>query len=359
MSTRYVVKPGDTLSKIALAYHLPSYKNIYDDPENKKFKARRPNPNLIFPGDVLMIPSKPALSDPVTKTTFSPSITRALNLTYSFAKKQRTVENTRGCFVTTGGEFTQLHRATIAAELADRVMDPTKINQGKVDVCVPAALVYEIAKTQPEDYVKAVTELFDNGQTTLGKWKLTPNEDLKRYALPKDANIAEADWIIIASVRDSENWFFDYSSVKDKGGTTNREYKDMLSKAGFTDIQDDNSDSTHEDADNLKKADELYSKNYQVALRIDAAALGASPTSDDARSCHPPTNSPSSGKSNHRVVLASNIRARFSDLSAPVSMDVFTWGGKGPLPRGPGGAPVVMTLGKFLTYYFGYTAAKY
>ena len=308
MSTRYVVKHDDTLSKIALAYHLPSYKNIYDSPENKTFKAKHPNPNIIFPGDVLMIPSAPTIVDPVTKTTLYPPTTRALNLVYSFAKKQRTVENSRGCFVTNGGEFTQLHRATIAAELAERVMDPTKINQGNVDVCVPAALVYEIAKTRPEEYVKAVTELFDNGQTTLGKWKLTPNEDLRRYAIPKDANIAEADWIIIASVRDLENWFFDYSSVKDKGGTTNREFDDMLSKAGFTDIQDDNSDSTHEDVDNLKKADELYSKNYQVALSVDATVLGNSMTSDDSRSCHPPTNSPSSGETNHRVVLASNVR---------------------------------------------------
>ena len=56
MSTLYVVKQGDTLSKIALAYYLPSYKNIYDDPENKSFKAKHPNPNLIFAGDVLMIP---------------------------------------------------------------------------------------------------------------------------------------------------------------------------------------------------------------------------------------------------------------------------------------------------------------
>jgi hypothetical protein len=352
MSTRYVVKPGDTLSKIALAYHLPSYRNIYDDPENKKFKARRPNPNVIFPGDVLMIPSKSILLDPITVTVLSRSITRALDLVYSFAKMQRTVENSRGCFVTSQGEFSQLHRATIAAELAERVMDPTKINQGNVDVCVPAALAYDIAKTRPEDYVKAVTELFDNGQTTLGKWKLTPNEDLKRYALPKDAEIGEADWIIMASVRDSENWFFDYSSVKAAGGTTNREYKDMLSKAGFTDIQDDNNDSVHEDADNLKKADELYSKNYQVALRIDAAALRSSLSF--------------AGKSNHRVVLASNIRTTFSALSSPVSMDVFTWGGKETLPH-PGLLAdderscrvVPMTLEQFLNYYYGYTAAKY
>jgi len=345
MSTRYVVKLGDTLSKIALAHHLPSYKSIYDDPENKKFKTKRPNPNLIFPGDVLMIPSPSVLPDPITETVVSPSITRALELVYAFAKKQRTVENSRGCFVTSQGEFSRLHRATIATELAERVMDPTKINQGHVDVCVPAALAYNIAKTRPEDYVKAVTGLFDNGQTTLGKWNLTPNEDLKRYAIPKDAEIAEADWIIMASVRDSENWFFDYSSVKDSGGTSDGEYKDMLSKAGFMDIQDDNNNLIHKDADNLKKADELYSKHYQVAIRIDAAALGNPPKFIS--------------RSNHRVVLASNVRANFSTPSSPVSMDVFTWGGKRALPSDSDGAPVVMTLEKFLNFYYGYTAAKY
>jgi hypothetical protein len=180
------------------------------------------------------------------------------------------------------------------------------------------------------------------------------NEDLKRYALPKDANIDEADWIIMASIRDSENWFFDYTSVKSDGGTTNREFNDMLSKAGFTDIQDDNNDPDHEDADNLRKADELYSKNYQVALRIDAAALRSSFSF--------------AGKVNHRVVLASNIRTTFSKPSSPVSMDIFTWGGKETLPNPalPTGVDdqrscrvVPMTLEKFLTYYYGYTAAKY
>jgi hypothetical protein len=339
MPTRYVVKPGDTLSKIALAYHLPSYKNIYDDPENKKFKDRHPNPNIIFPGDVLMIPSVPILLDPITITVFSPSITRALDLVYAFAKKQKMVDNGRGCFLTSGGEFSRLHRAQIAAELAERVMDPTKINQGQVGVCVPAAFAYNIAKTRPEEYVRAIIELFDNGQTTLGKWKLTPNEDLKRYAPPVEAKIAEADWIIMASVRDSENWFFDYSSTKDDGGVSDREYQDMLSKAGFMDIQNDSASVLHEDADNLKKADELYSKEYQVSLRIDAAALGN------------PAKLISTG--NHRVVLASNVRTTFSNPLSPVSMDVVTWGGTRPLPSTP------MILQEFLNFYYGYTAAKY
>ena len=55
----------------------------------------------------------------------------------------------------------------------------------------------------------------------------------------------------------------------------------MLSKAGLTDIQDDSSDWTHEDVDNLKKANELYSKNYQVSLIVDDTVLGNSLTSDD------------------------------------------------------------------------------
>jgi class 3 adenylate cyclase len=46
MSTRYIVKPGDTLSGIAAAHGLKSYSSIYKHPENAAFRAKRPNPNL-------------------------------------------------------------------------------------------------------------------------------------------------------------------------------------------------------------------------------------------------------------------------------------------------------------------------
>jgi hypothetical protein len=53
----YTVVQGDNLSKIAQRFGLPSWKSIYQAPENEAFRHKRPNPNLIHPGDVIFIPA--------------------------------------------------------------------------------------------------------------------------------------------------------------------------------------------------------------------------------------------------------------------------------------------------------------
>jgi hypothetical protein len=52
----YTVKAGDNLTALARRFGLPSWKAIYNDPANKDFRAQRPDPNLIQPGDLVMIP---------------------------------------------------------------------------------------------------------------------------------------------------------------------------------------------------------------------------------------------------------------------------------------------------------------
>lgn len=52
----YVVKRGDSLSKIAQSHKLRSWQDIYNHPKNSAFRAKRPNPNVIQPGDSLFIP---------------------------------------------------------------------------------------------------------------------------------------------------------------------------------------------------------------------------------------------------------------------------------------------------------------
>jgi hypothetical protein len=56
ISRTYVVKSGDTLVKIAKAHGFADWREIYNHPDNVAFKAKRPNPDKIFPGDLLMIP---------------------------------------------------------------------------------------------------------------------------------------------------------------------------------------------------------------------------------------------------------------------------------------------------------------
>lgn len=63
MSTPYTVKAGDTLSAIARKHGM-TWQDIYNHPDNAAFRRKRPNPNLIYAGDVIMIPDKAASPAP-------------------------------------------------------------------------------------------------------------------------------------------------------------------------------------------------------------------------------------------------------------------------------------------------------
>lgn len=54
----HVVKSGECLSTIAASYGFKNWQTIYDHPDNAAFRTKRPNPNLIYPGDALFIPTK-------------------------------------------------------------------------------------------------------------------------------------------------------------------------------------------------------------------------------------------------------------------------------------------------------------
>jgi N-acetylmuramoyl-L-alanine amidase len=56
--TKHRVEQGECLSSIARQYGFSDYRGIYDHPDNASFKQKRPNPNLIYPGDEFWIPEK-------------------------------------------------------------------------------------------------------------------------------------------------------------------------------------------------------------------------------------------------------------------------------------------------------------
>lgn len=58
MATNHSVSQGECLSSIANQYGFSSYRTIYDHPNNADLKRKRPNPNVIYPGDTLYIPDK-------------------------------------------------------------------------------------------------------------------------------------------------------------------------------------------------------------------------------------------------------------------------------------------------------------
>jgi len=56
MAKQYTVVQGDTLSRIAKNHGFANYKAIYEHESNTDFRAKRDNPNIIFPGDIITIP---------------------------------------------------------------------------------------------------------------------------------------------------------------------------------------------------------------------------------------------------------------------------------------------------------------
>lgn len=57
--SEYTVQAGDTLTAIATRFGFASWRDIYYHPANEPFRRKRPNPDKIFPGDVLIIPGRP------------------------------------------------------------------------------------------------------------------------------------------------------------------------------------------------------------------------------------------------------------------------------------------------------------
>ena len=67
MAGYYIVQQGDCLSSLAEENGLASWHVIYDAPENADFRQKRPNPNVILPGDQVFIPDPEV--DTVAKET--------------------------------------------------------------------------------------------------------------------------------------------------------------------------------------------------------------------------------------------------------------------------------------------------
>ena len=58
MPKLHIVRQGEYLSGIAQQYKFARWQTIYEHPDNADFRRRRPDPNVIYPGDRLRIPDK-------------------------------------------------------------------------------------------------------------------------------------------------------------------------------------------------------------------------------------------------------------------------------------------------------------
>jgi hypothetical protein len=242
------------------------------------------------------------------------------------------------------GVFTKIARSSVAAGLRARIEDPSKIDQASSSLCSAASLLFTQASTDPVAYVTLVIDLYEKGTTELGKRKITPGSDLKNYAPPSTINVA--DWIPMASIRDSENWLLDYESVDDQvaGITLPGKMVDWMKDVGYREVVDETNLVLTKGRDNLASAASLRnaavandSNAWWVFLFVNAQVL-YSATQDD-RSVIP----------NHWIVLLS-----CSLYPSSVQLEVFSWGQKLLVPRSG-----TLAISSFLKNYYGFIKCRY
>jgi N-acetylmuramoyl-L-alanine amidase len=56
MAGWHKVAQGECLSSLAAAHHLKAWSVIYNHAENARFRQEHPNPNVIYPGDLVYVP---------------------------------------------------------------------------------------------------------------------------------------------------------------------------------------------------------------------------------------------------------------------------------------------------------------
>ena len=77
MSKNHIVQQGECLSRIASRYGFTDWRFLYDHPANAELRRKRPNPNVLFPGDVVVIPAPRVKEERIDTTRLHTFVVKA------------------------------------------------------------------------------------------------------------------------------------------------------------------------------------------------------------------------------------------------------------------------------------------
>lgn len=105
------------------------------------------------------------------------------------------------------GVWPHLDKATIVAEMRSRLSNPFNVNQGQQPFCGPASVLFELVRKQPGRYVQICRSLFETGRFEAQTKAIAASNEL-RQASKGNLQMGPADWMILATLRESENLLF-------------------------------------------------------------------------------------------------------------------------------------------------------
>lgn len=246
--------------------------------------------------------------------------------------------------------WSAIDRTRFADGVDARIDDPSKISSAGSSLCGPAAVSFNLASADPAAYAKFAIALYESGRGQIKSTTYKASSSLRGKALP--AGNAEADWVVLGSLRDDDNWVFTYDgqdSVLNVGEAAAITLPHSMSKwfgnCGYTDLRNETNLVTNKDWDNLRAANKLLAAGYKVSLFVNADVLYTS--KQDSSGVIP----------DHWIGLQTKLvsSTNVHDPLAKVSGQIFSWGQVRELSQDP---EKKVSVKQFLAHYYGYVAGK-
>ncbi|RZM79866.1 hypothetical protein DYY88_11635 [Leptolyngbya iicbica LK] len=106
-----------------------------------------------------------------------------------------------------GGVWPHLDKAEIISEMRSRLHSPFRVNQGQQPFCGPASILFELIRKFPLRYVELCQSLYETGGFQAQTRQIQASGAL-RQASQGELRMGPADWMVLATLRESENFLF-------------------------------------------------------------------------------------------------------------------------------------------------------
>ncbi|NER79937.1 MAG: hypothetical protein F6K42_10205 [Leptolyngbya sp. SIO1D8] len=107
----------------------------------------------------------------------------------------------------TPGVWPHLDKAVIIREMRSRIHNPFNVNQGQQPFCGPASILFELIRKFPLKYVNLCQSLYETGGFE-AKNRPIQTSDALQQASQGNLRMGPADWMVLATLRESENLLF-------------------------------------------------------------------------------------------------------------------------------------------------------
>lgn len=175
------------------------------------------------------------------------------------------------------GVWPNIDKANLIQDIRNTIANPLSVDQGYAPFCGPTAIVYELVRKQPVRYISICQSLYETGQFSSRTKVVKPSDGLLQSKIR--SGMSAADWMLIATLRDTENLLFpvtgDSGSLGSQiaGITTPWEMKGWIYEILGYDQANFESTFVYGEFDAMKAAEEAYRQGGVAFLMIHSAML--------------------------------------------------------------------------------------